>query len=110
MSDVDGLEGGGPQISQITQISSVQCRRRGVAGRRMGGWSGLEGKGSTQRREGAKIGSRGGVAQVVFLAPVAALQGIVHEGTRRDTKASFAVASGLRRGAKSRTDPEAMRG
>jgi len=53
------------------------------------------------------MGSRVGVAQAAVLASVAALQGFVHEDTRSDTKASFAVAQGPRQSAKWGTDTEA---
>jgi len=55
-------------------------------------------QGSTQSRKG---GSRVGVAQVVSLTSVAALQEILHEVTRSDTKTSSAAVRGLK-------DPEVI--
>jgi len=78
------LEGGATEYANSVRAIQRAGRREQTNGRARG----LEGKGSTQRRED---GSRAGVAKAAFLASVAALQGIVHEGTRSGTKASFAA-------------------
>jgi len=105
-------EGPGRGTAGRESTRMVANRRAGGVASRVVAWGNRTAWKAGAQRKGAKaqrwVPSRSGEGGLS--GPRRPLQGIVHEGTRSDTKTSFAVIRRVRCGAKSRTGPETVIG